>query len=84
MSTLCWNCHNAGTCACEWSKDLVPVPGWTAKKTHTEFGDGYLVIQCPRFIRDSDEEGTVRLSFDELMSRTVLPDEEEISKPLAV
>lgn len=84
MSTLCWDCHNAGTCACEWSKDLVPVPGWTARKTRNEYGGGYIVIKCPRFIRDSDNEGEVRLSAKELFKRTSLPDEEEIANPLAV
>lgn len=85
MSTICWDCHNAGACTCEWSKDLIPVPGWIARKTHSEeYGESYRVISCPKFIRDSEGEGEVRLSDCELFKRTALPGEEEIPAPLAV
>lgn len=54
--TLCWDCDNACT-GCSWSKSLIPVEGWTAKKTRIkissetgEYTDSYFVIACPEFI----------------------------------
>lgn len=76
--TLCWDCANAcGGCA--WSKQLIPVNGWEAVKTHSdEFGDGYRVTGCPQFVRDSDEMGQVRLGLKDILARTNLDGEEKI------
>jgi hypothetical protein len=83
--TLCWDCYNAGCGGCEWSKNLTPVKGWEAVKTHSEYGgDGYLVINCPKFIRDAENGGQVRLSMKELFKRTRIEDEEEIPDMYAV
>ena len=60
--TLCWDCKNA--CGgCPWSKHLVPVGGWTAKKTTiraSKTGEermpSYLVIGCPEYITDQPKK----------------------------
>jgi hypothetical protein len=58
-NTLCWNCANAcGKCC--WSKKFKKVKGWIAKKTIIKGDpnglepniDSYLVIECPKFIKD--------------------------------
>lgn len=61
--TLCWRCaHACG--ACSWSDNLIPVKGWTAKKTRLQNADGYgsyrystsyQVIECPEFVDDTDQ-----------------------------
>jgi len=66
--TLCWDCKNA--CGgCPWSKHLVPVGGWTAKKTTiraSKTGEermpSYLVIGCPEFVRDKQKKQAVDAS----------------------
>lgn len=50
--TLCWNCANACSNGCSWSRELVPVDGWDAVETRK----GYLVKACPQF-----EKETVRV-----------------------
>lgn len=47
--TLCWDCANSTNSGCRWSKRFKPVKGWEAK----EQKDGYLVVKCPEFIRNS-------------------------------
>lgn len=47
--TICWDCSNACGNRCSWSKDLVPVDGWTVEETST----GVRVTACPQFRRDS-------------------------------
>ena len=45
---LCWRCKNC--CGgCSWSRKLMPIEGWTAKKTKTE-GGSYRISKCPQFI----------------------------------
>lgn len=59
---LCWHCQNAcGGCA--WSRGLEPVDGWKADITYIpeprgnekKMTKGYLVLECPEFIRDECE-----------------------------
>ena len=56
--TLCWTCRNAvpnldGSRGCSWSKELKPVEGWTARKTHFRYGKfGFLVKKCPEYEYD--------------------------------
>lgn len=61
--TLCWKCAKACG-ACSWSDKLIPVKGWTAKKTRLQNADGYgsyrystsyQVIECPEFVDDTDQ-----------------------------
>ena len=54
--TLCWDCANSVSKGCEWARKLKPVKGWTADETK----QGYLVRDCPEFIRDSYEQGQYR------------------------
>lgn len=63
--TLCWDCKNAATSGCRWSKDLKPVEGWTAVKTDKRLSKGlrmssFLVIECPEFERDAYNGGLMR------------------------
>lgn len=51
--TLCWGCAKACTSECSWSKDLIPVEGWTAE--WGEINETYNVINCPEFVPDSGE-----------------------------
>lgn len=67
--TLCWECANA--CGgCEWSSEFIPVPGWVAEKrrkkehcsaAYEHFNTSYLVMECPKFKRDSMDHGLKRL-----------------------
>ena len=65
-SSLCWNCANA--CGnCEWSASLEPVKGWQAVRTFNEdYGEGYQVVQCPKFVRDAHKAGQIRMTEEEL------------------
>ena len=47
---LCWYCKNSGG-GCSWSNGLIPIEGWTAKKTKTE-GGSYRISKCPQFIEE--------------------------------
>ena len=55
---LCWSCQNAvptedGRRGCEWSRELRPVPGWTAKLVRKAvMGLTWSVTQCPKYIPD--------------------------------
>ena len=58
-TTICWTCQNA-TGGCSWSRALKPVKGWKADKLRVkkndytdEVIDGYVVIECPEYIKDS-------------------------------
>ena len=59
-STLCWECANA-TGNCSWSEDLIPVEGWVAEYSTKTKEDSYRVIACPEFVRDSYQNGQVRM-----------------------
>ena len=58
--TLCWRCINA-TGGCSWSQELIPIPGWEARKTYIENKFySYEVFACPEYQpggcgRDPDE-----------------------------
>jgi len=54
--TLCWDCKNATTGACRWSRVLKPVKGWVAEETK----NGYIVYECPEFARDAYDFGQRR------------------------
>lgn len=70
---LCWDCARA-TGFCNWSRDLKPVEGWTARPTmirHMSRGgcfnnalcitNSYKVKDCPLFIKDADtREGRIQ------------------------
>lgn len=57
--TICWQCENAvpdrdGTKGCSWSRDFIPVEGWTAKRRllliqHNGATTSYTVLKCPLF-----------------------------------
>ena len=49
--TLCILCAHSCTNMCSWEDDYEPVPGWTAEKTR----QGYLVLQCPLYVKDTYE-----------------------------
>lgn len=50
--TLCMSCGKACG-ACSWSKELIPVDGWTANKTR----NGFMVRECPEYKADGDDRG---------------------------
>lgn len=56
MGTLCWDCRNSTTKGCRWARRFRPVNGWVA----VENKNGYLVEECPEFIRDSWKDGQYR------------------------
>lgn len=67
-SQLCFTC--ARSCGgCSWSRELIPVPGWTAVRTLDARGRpySYAVSACPEYVRegsrwrDLDEPGCTRL-----------------------
>ena len=61
QQTLCWDCRNSTEKECEWSRNFQPVEGWEAIKRRTKYNeDTYLVVSCPKFIRDSWHYGTYR------------------------
>lgn len=54
--TLCWKCQRA-LGFCSWSRNFVPVKGWTAKPTLIKQKEGnytksYCVEKCPQFIKE--------------------------------
>lgn len=60
--TLCWDCGKALNHGCPWvdCESQAPVEGWRAKKTR----NGYLVIECPEFYRESWCRGRYRSAED--------------------
>ena len=75
--TLCWDCANACTDGCSWSKSFIPVEGWDAVEMHIGRDPSYLVKECPKFVpddkdsrlRDLDTDGCLRLA-EKLMEIT--------------
>ena len=59
--TLCWDCANSTNDGCNWSHNLEPVEGWVAEKGK----EGYIVMECPEFIRNSYNFGMKRLKKDD-------------------
>lgn len=61
---LCWSCRNAVATAderwgCEWSRELRPVPGWTAELVQKAvMGLTWSVTRCPKYIPDRPGEGS--------------------------
>ena len=65
---LCWNCKrctNPDNLSCSWSRDGIPVEGWTATAGRTYYsekspvtgkrvciGESYAITECPLFIQD--------------------------------
>ena len=53
---LCWSCQNAVASeitgrGCEWSRDLRPVPGWTAEMIRKPgYGETWSITECPKYI----------------------------------
>ena len=48
---MCWECHRAKECSCEWSACLRPVNGWNSIKEKTDTNKTtYLIFDCPKFI----------------------------------
>ena len=62
--TLCWSC--ARFCGrCNWSARFEPVAGWKAEmgSLARQYGGTlktYMVLQCPLYERDSEEDGNKR------------------------
>lgn len=64
--TKCWSCRNAVPSiykeqGCSWSRDFIPVKGWTAKKTIINIhgsirreNESYFVRSCPEYISDRE------------------------------
>ena len=60
--TLCWTCQNA--CGnCSWSRSLVPVEGWVAKKIKIkgnfyagEIIDSFVIRSCPEYREDRSDK----------------------------
>ena len=44
-STLCWSCANACNNGCSWSKDLIPIDGWTTEPLTPNF----IITSCPQY-----------------------------------
>ena len=64
--TLCWDCARA-TGGCSWSEypTQTPVEGWEAirrdiQNRGSEDVESYIVKECPLFIRDAWQGGTIR------------------------
>lgn len=55
VPSICWDCAKA--CGgCSWSKDYVPVQGWTATQKNMYYDkreiESYIVHECPMFTPD--------------------------------
>ena len=58
--TLCWDCKNSYTNGCSWARKLIPVKEWTAFHSKKKEFESYLVVNCPKFERDSWDAGKYR------------------------
>lgn len=51
----CWTCENCYS-DCSWSRDFIPVKGWTAEKTfipsNGEYAESYKIISCPEYKKE--------------------------------
>ena len=54
--SLCWDCANSTEWGCSWAQEFTPVDGWDA----VEQKNGYMVIRCPEFDRNSYGFGLYR------------------------
>lgn len=69
---LCWTCANAvpdSKHGCAWSRDLLPVKGWTAKKRHNAEFTTYKITACPEYVKDSPQ---TKQEADEEMVRLLM------------
>lgn len=57
--SLCFDCANAYAHRCQKIFDGTPIEEWTAQELD---GGGYMVLQCPNFIKDWDH----RISAEKL------------------
>ena len=64
----CWDCKHATNAEgeCCWSARLEPVPGWDAEITVSKGYKTYLVHDCPLFVADAQNGGSVRLKRREV------------------
>ena len=64
--TICWDCKNAMTGGCCWAdpQQQSPVDGWTA----TQNNMGYIVHDCPQFIRATYGAGRYRTADDYILA----------------
>lgn len=70
-NSICWCCEKSCTAECSWSREFIPVDGWTAEPWKTANGvDSFLVRECPEFVKEIregrdwqklDNEGCVNL-----------------------
>ena len=65
--TICWDCKNAcGGGGCSWTEPKLqkPVDGWVAEET----ANGYRVIACPLFKRETYGAGMYRTADDYILA----------------
>lgn len=83
-ASLCWKCANAvpyKKTGCSWSRDLIPVEGWTAIQSgrvydyHDDKRENptYCVVECPEFsTKKCDFEIESDIAYKNLMNSVVL------------
>ena len=51
----CWTCEKCFG-GCSWSRDFIPVEGWTAEETYIpengEHAKSYKIISCPEYRKE--------------------------------
>lgn len=65
IQTLCWDCMRSVKRQCAWARKSKPIEGWKAVKSK----DGYAVLACPEFVRDSWGFGLYRTE-EEFLKKT--------------
>ena len=61
--TLCISCAKACGSGCNWSANLEPVDGWTVEENR----QGFLVVDCPEYVHDSDDTRLKHIDTDGMM-----------------
>ena len=77
-TTICWTCANAvpdGKHGCSWSRDLLPVKGWTAKKRRNAEFTTYKITACPEYVRETQK---TKQEADEEMVRLLMETKNEV------
>jgi hypothetical protein len=75
---LCWTCANAvpdSKHGCAWSRDLLPVKGWTAKKRRNAEFTTYKITACPEYVKDTPQ---TKQEADEEMVRLLIETRAEV------